>query len=226
MSESSSILLVQPSELPSLEGLGAAVVIAESGSDAIAKCPAVRPNVVIFPFVLTDMTGAELCRRVRHDPQIRSTSLLLIADRGHGEQVELCMAAGCNEIVFRPVDARELREKVQTFLSIPLRKDLRTLTKVEIGTAGEPLTMIGHSINISAGGMLLELRRLLAPEALIRVRFYLPDDPVPLALEGRVFRAEFDAVTPRYGLRFVNPTDEDRERIERYVQHLEDREAS
>ena len=72
--------------------------------------------------------------------------------------------------------------------------------------------------------MLLEVDRVLPGEGRLRLHFYLPGDPKPLQLEGDVLRAEFTGGTAKYGVRFVAADDEERERIERFVQRLRSRE--
>jgi CheY-like chemotaxis protein len=201
------------------------VLGARNGAEALQLIRSHRPQVVMFVFDLDDMTGAELCRQVRSDPETRTTSLLFVTDHGRDEHIDLCMAAGANDIIFRPVDASDLRSRVERFESVPLRKELRTLTKVEIFSPTEPaVLLIGHSVNVSSTGMLLEVNRLLSPGTTVRLTFYLPDDPQLLTVDAMVFRAEFDGPTARYGVQFEGLSADDRERIDGYVQRQ--REAS
>jgi CheY-like chemotaxis protein len=204
-------------------GGGRQILLARTGSEAIARVRESRPAVVAFAFDLQDMTGPDLCRMVRSDPATRSTSLLFVTDHGMDEQVDLCMASGCNDIITRPIDDQQLLEKIRTFTTLALRKELRTMTKVEL-QKGE-LALIGQSVNISSSGMLLELGRLLSPGACIRVTFYLPDSAAPLSAEATVFRAEFDGPVPRYGVKFEGLLEDERERIDVFVQQMEKREA-
>ncbi len=203
-----------------------AVVRAETGMAALASIRTERPQLVVFSFELGDMTGAELCRRVRADAEMRSTSLLFMTRPGRGEEIDLCMAAGCNDVIFRPLDPGELQAKVRMFSTIPVRKELRTLAKVEIRTPNQSIFLFGQSVNVSSKGMLLEVERLLPPDAVVAVTFFLPEDPEPLNLEAQVFRAEFGEATPRYGLQFLKISDAERERIDQYVRKLQSREAS
>lgn len=223
------ILIVDPNpDQVILEGSirEASAVKTVSGQDALLRIRADGPQLVLFSFELGDMTGAELCRFVRADATIRTTSLLFMTRKGPDEQIDLCMAAGCNDIIFRPLDPTELQAKVRMFSTIPLRKELRTLAKVEISTPNQSIFLFGQSVNVSSKGMLLEVERLLPPEAIIRVSFFLPDDSTALNLEAQVFRAEFGGSAPRYGLQFLDISEAERERIDRYVQRLHSREAS
>lgn len=203
-----------------------AVLRAESGQAALASIRTERPQLVVFSFELGDMTGAELCRRVRADAEMRSTSLLFMTRPGRGDEIDLCMAAGCNDVIFRPLDPGELQTKVRMFGTIPVRKELRTLAKVEIRTLNQSIFLFGQSVNVSSKGMLLEVERLLPPDAVVNVTFFLPEDPEPLNLEAQVFRAEFGEAAPRYGMQFLEISDAERERIDQYVRKLQSREAS
>jgi hypothetical protein len=59
----------------------------------------------------------------------------------------------------------------------------------------------------------------------VRLHFYLPADPKPLQLVAEILRAEFAGAMAKYGMRFLSPTDDDRERISRFVHRLRSRET-
>jgi hypothetical protein len=64
----------------------------------------------------------------------------------------------------------------------------------------------------------------LPQEGPVRLHFYLPADPKPLQLMAEVLRAEFTGARGKYGMRFLNVTDDDRERISRFVHRIRSRE--
>ena len=125
-----------------------------------------------------------------------------------------------NEVLQR----HELDGKVGRLTSIPSRRELRTLTRIEVSVEKNGRFIIGRSINISASGMLIEVDHVLPGEGKLRVHFYLPGDPKPLQLESDVLRAEFTGGTAKYGVRFVAADGAERERIERFVRRLRSRE--
>jgi len=209
-----------------LKKTGSDVLVKPSGSAALHVVAETHPQLVILYYNLEDMTAPEFCRRIRENRTTRSISLLFVPDHESEEQVDLCMAAGCNDIILQPVDLNEFRSKVELLTQIPTRKELRTLTKVQVDGPAGSFFVLGQSVNISSNGMLLEVDRLLSPETVIRASFYLPDDAEILNLQAQVFRAEFDGNKPRYGLHFVDISAADKERIDRYVQALQKAEAS
>jgi CheY-like chemotaxis protein len=196
-----------------------------AGSEGLAKARMERPSLIIFGYDLFDMTAPEFCREIRADEHTRAISLLLVCDRDHHEHGDLCLSAGCNDIIFRPLQKPELDSKVERLTSIPVRRQLRTITKIEISLEKNGRFVLGRSVNISSTGMLIEVDRMLPQEGPMRLHFYLPGDPKPLQLAAEVLRAEFSGAMSKYGMRFLEPTEEERERIARFVHRLRSRET-
>jgi CheY-like chemotaxis protein len=201
-----------------------AIYTALAGTEGLEKARAEKPHLIIFGYDLFDMSAPEFCREIREDAAVRSTSLLLVVDREHQNHADLCLSAGCNDVIYRPLQRRELDEKVAKLTSIPVRRQLRTITKIEVSLEKNGRFILGRSINISANGMLLEVDRVLPGEGPVRLHFYIPGDPKPLQLEAALLRAEFTGTMAKYGVQFVNVSDEERGRIDRYVHRLRSRE--
>lgn len=201
-----------------------AVITALSGTEGLGKARNERPQLIVFGFDLFDMTAPEFCREIRSDPDIKSMSLLLVAERDNAEHADLCLSAGCNDVIFRPLQREQLDEKVSRLTSIPSRRQLRTITRIEVSLENNGRFILGRSLNISSNGMLLEVDRVLPGDGKVRIHFYLPGDPKPMQIIGEVLRAEFTGTMAKYGVRFVAADDEQRGRIERFVQRLRSRE--
>jgi len=196
-----------------------------AGSDGMLKARQELPNLIIFGYDLFDMTAPEFCREIRTHEETRGISLLLVCERGAPDHGDLSIAAGCNDVIFRPLHKPELDEKVERLTSIPVRRQLRTITKIEVSLEKHGRFILGRSMNISSNGMLLEVQRMLPQDGPMRLHFYLPGDPKPLQVMAEILRAEFTGAMSKYGMRFVSPTDDDRERISRYVHRLRSRET-
>lgn len=196
-----------------------------AGSEGLARAREDKPNLIIFGYDLFDMTAPEFCREIRGDDATRPISLLLVCDRAHQEHGELCLSAGCNDVIFRPLQKPELDQKVERLTNIPVRRQLRTITKIEVSLEKNGRFVLGRSINISSTGMLIEVDRMLPQDGPVRLHFYLPGDPRPLQIAAEVLRAEFVGAMSKYGMHFVDQTEEDKERIARYVHRLRSRES-
>ena len=200
------------------------ITTAMAGTEGLVKARMEQPNLIIFGYDLFDMSAPEFCREIRSDETTRAISLLLVADRDHHEDGDLCLSAGCNDVIFRPLQKPELDSKVERLTNIPVRRELRTITKVEVSLEKNGRYVLGRSLNISSTGILLEVERMLPQDGPMRLNFYLPSDPKPLQVFGEVLRAEFSGPRAKYGMRFVNLSEEDRERISRFVHRIRSRE--
>jgi two-component system, OmpR family, alkaline phosphatase synthesis response regulator PhoP len=196
-----------------------------AGSEGLVKAKEDQPNLIIFAFDLFDMMAPEFCREIREEESTRGISLLLVCDRDHHEHGDLCLSAGCNDVIFRPLQKTELDEKVERLSRIPVRRQLRTMTKIEVSLEKNGSFILARSLNISSTGILIESDKLIPQEGPVRLHFYLPADPRPLVLMAEVLRAEFSGPMSRFGMRFLSPTPEEAERISRYVHRLRSRET-
>jgi response regulator RpfG family c-di-GMP phosphodiesterase len=202
-----------------------AIMTALAGSEGLVKARMEHPNLIIFGYDLFDMTAPEFCRDIRTHDETRGISLLLVCDRDAPDHGDLCLSAGCNDVIFRPLHKPELDQKVERLTRIPVRRQLRTITKIEVSLEKNGQFILGRSMNISSNGMLIEVERILPQDGPVRVHFYLPADPKPLQLMAEILRAEFTGAMAKYGMRFLTPTEDDRERISRYVHRLRSRET-
>lgn len=201
------------------------ITTALAGSEGLARARMEKPNLIIFGYDLFDMVAPEFCREIRADDATRGISLLLVCDRGAPDHGDLSLSAGCNDVIFRPLQKPELDEKVERLTRIPVRRQLRTITKIDVSLEQNGRFVLGRSINISSNGILVEVQRMLPQEGPMRLHFYLPGDPRPVEITAEVLRAEFTGAMSKYGMRFVDPADEDRERISRFVHRLRSRET-
>src|SRR5439155_1241868 len=65
-----------------LEPAGYAVLREPSGRYALERARGTEPDVVIVDAELPDMAGVELCRLLRADPRVSSSTPLLLETRG------------------------------------------------------------------------------------------------------------------------------------------------
>ena len=230
MSQHGRILLVDHSrgamlfQETILRRRGTSVMTALAGSEGLVKARAEQPHLIIIGFDLFDMTAPEFCRAIREDELTRGVSLLLVCERENAQHGDLCLAAGCNDVIYRPLQKQDLDARVARLTTIPARRQLRTITKIEVSLEKDGRFILGRSVNISSNGMLLEVDRVLPGEGRVRLHFFLPGDARPLRLDGEVLRAEFAGAMAKYGVRFVDASDGDRERIEQFVHRLRARE--
>ncbi len=107
------ILVVEDSTLISgalrilLESGGYEVDVAETASDAVKAGISRRPDVVLLDLTLPDADGLSVIAQL----QSRDVNpALKLAMTGHDDAAthERCIAAGCDDVLIKPVPAREL----------------------------------------------------------------------------------------------------------------------
>lgn len=200
------------------------ILTAVSGTEGLTRARMDRPQLIIHSFDLFDMSAPEFCRAIRDDDSTRVISMLLVCERDQTSESDLCLSAGCNDVIYRPLQRRELDDKVEKLTSIPVRRQLRTITKIEVSLEKNGRFILARSVNISSTGMLLEVDRVLPGEGRIRLHFFLPGDAKPIQIDADVLRAEFSGTNAKYGVRFISTTPEERDRIDHFVHRLRSRE--
>jgi two-component system KDP operon response regulator KdpE len=116
------ILLVEDSPLAAdplrllLESLGARVTVAGSVAEALALCDAERPDLMLLDLTLPDGSGLSLLEALRARGRAPAVAVALT---GHDapEVRGRCLAAGCAEVLVKPVPARELMRRVSGWLA-------------------------------------------------------------------------------------------------------------
>lgn len=90
---------------------------ARDGRTALELVRKHRPDVVVLDVMLPGVSGLEVLRAVRSDPELRGTRVVAISAWVHLEGEAL--AAGADSFVGKPFDPQELRSAVENLLSGP-----------------------------------------------------------------------------------------------------------
>lgn len=95
---------------------GHELLTATDGEEAVFVALSERPDLILMDVVMPNMDGLEACRRLREQDETRATPIILVTSRGEEEAMVNGYESGCNEYVLKPVDARELVEKIRDYL--------------------------------------------------------------------------------------------------------------
>lgn len=107
---------------------GHEVAVASDGLEALASIMEREPDLVVLDNSMPNMTGLEVCRRVKENPfTARIPILMLTAQSGVENKVE-GFTAGADEHLAKPFDPRELRVRVQALLRLVQREGDRNPT--------------------------------------------------------------------------------------------------
>ena len=112
----------------SLRRAGYAVHTAERGMEALGKLESVSPDLVILDVMMPEMSGWEVCQRIRKDSGVPIIMLTAIRQE---DAVVQGLDLGADEYLIKPVRIKELRARVEAVLRRTRRERQAALGEVE-----------------------------------------------------------------------------------------------
>ena len=91
-------------------------VTASDGLEAVTKAKDEHPDLVLMDFEMPGITGAETCRRLRAEPTLRATPIILVTSHSEADCLEDAFLSGFTDFVIKPIDGDELLLKVRGYL--------------------------------------------------------------------------------------------------------------
>jgi two-component system phosphate regulon response regulator PhoB len=74
------------------------------------------PDLVLLDLMLPDISGTEVCRRLREDPQTRNTFIVMLTARGEEIDRVVGFEVGADDYVVKPFSMRELMLRIRAVL--------------------------------------------------------------------------------------------------------------
>lgn len=96
---------------------GMTVRLAHNGQAALAALPDFRPDALVVDQELSDVHGLELIQLIRDQPEHMALPILLMSASNEIGQRFDAIAAGCDEVLQKPVKARHLTHALQSRLN-------------------------------------------------------------------------------------------------------------
>ena len=83
-----------------LDGTSALAWLAEAGREGGRG----RPLLVLLDLNLPDMSGTDILRRIKEDPELKSTPVVILTTTDDRGEIQRCYDLGCNVYITKPVD--------------------------------------------------------------------------------------------------------------------------
>jgi two-component system, OmpR family, phosphate regulon response regulator PhoB len=105
---------------------GHEVVVAHDGSTALAEIQRSQPDLLVLDVMLPDMSGLEVCRRLRRNAQTIRLPVIMLTARNDEVDRVVGFEVGADDYVPKPFSPRELVLRVDAILR-------RTIAPQEVG---------------------------------------------------------------------------------------------
>ena len=96
----------------SLSQLNCQILFAKNGCEALELYAKRRPHLVITDWTMPDISGVELCKRIRCDVKHQYAYVILVTSNTNKEQVIEGLAAGADDYLTKPFHPGELLARV------------------------------------------------------------------------------------------------------------------
>jgi two-component system phosphate regulon response regulator PhoB len=83
---------------------------------ALQELAGMVPNLVLLDWMLPDMSGIELLRRIRREPRLREIPVIMLTARGEEADRVRGLESGADDYVVKPFSLRELKARINTHL--------------------------------------------------------------------------------------------------------------
>jgi DNA-binding response OmpR family regulator len=100
-----------------LERVGFEVHLESDGEAGLRRAIDLRPDVVLLDWMMPRMSGVEVCRSLRSEPDLTSLAVILLTAKAQESDVQLGFGAGADDYIVKPFSPRELINRVQGVLA-------------------------------------------------------------------------------------------------------------
>jgi adenylate cyclase len=101
-----------------LEKKGYQVATASSGAEALELIATERPDLVLLDVVMPQMSGYEVCRKIRENPATGVLPVVMVTALDPGQERINGLDAGADDFLTKPINQAELLARVRSLLRI------------------------------------------------------------------------------------------------------------
>lgn len=99
-----------------LEAEGFRVVQAENGEEALLLVDEVAPDMIVLDWMLPNVSGIEVCRRLKMRPETRGIGIIMLSARAEEVDRVRGLETGADDYVIKPYSVVELMARVRAQL--------------------------------------------------------------------------------------------------------------
>jgi DNA-binding response OmpR family regulator len=93
------------------------VSIAEDGAQAMTLIRESKPDILILDVMMPHMSGYDVCREVKSDPELQDIHVLMLTAKGQKRDREDALAQGADEYISKPFSPIQELTRVKEILT-------------------------------------------------------------------------------------------------------------
>ncbi len=146
-----------------LTAKGYSAVSASSGREALAKVEAEQPDLVLLDVVMPEMSGYEVCRKIRENPATEILPVVMVTALDPGEERTKGLDSGADDFLTKPINQAELLARVRSLLRI---KELYGTIQTQAAQLSEWNKTLEHQVQeqVTQLERLGRLKRFFSPQ--------------------------------------------------------------
>ena len=147
-----------------LQRSGYDVLIARDGEDGIRQAKLKLPNLIILDLMLPIMDGLEVCRRLRADPAMKNTRILMLTAKAEESDQLVGFSLGADDYVTKPFSVKVLLQRVKVLT----RCNAKVSSDDLVDCHGVSIDIVRHRVAIGESPINLTRSEFRLLESLIR----------------------------------------------------------
>jgi two-component system phosphate regulon response regulator PhoB len=113
-----------------------------SGEEALVLAQEMVPDIVLLDWMLEELSGIEVCRRMRRSPELRAIPIIMLSARGEEADRVRGLETGADDYVTKPFSPRELVARVNA----ALRRSRPALIEETLAFADLEMDLAAHKV--------------------------------------------------------------------------------
>jgi adenylate cyclase len=156
---------------------GYTVATAASGREALAQIETDCPDLVLLDVVMPEMSGYEVCRKIRENPATQIMPIVMVTALDPGEERIKGIDAGADDFLTKPINQAELLARVRSLLRI---KELHDKVQSQAAELSDWNKSLEHRVQEQVNQLerLGRLKRFFSPQLAELIVSGEADDPL------------------------------------------------
>lgn len=134
-----------------LNKAGFKTTVVGTGEDALANINRDKFHLVVLDIMLPGLDGLEICKKIKNDPKLSSTKIMMLTAKGEEVDKILGFELGADDYVVKPFSPRELVLRVKAILRRnEVQENILEYKDIKVDVNNHMTQIAGKKINLTA----------------------------------------------------------------------------